>query len=36
MSRIERMVLEIRGPSDLHKLDRLPASLSFTAMILTR
>jgi cyclopropane-fatty-acyl-phospholipid synthase len=36
MSRIDRMVLEIRGPSDLHKLDRLPASLSFTAMILTR
>ncbi len=36
MTRVDRMVLEIRGPADLHKLDRLPASLSFLAMILAR
>jgi len=36
MSRLDRMVLEIKGPSDLHKLDRLPASLSIVAMVLTR
>lgn len=36
MSRMERMVLEIGGPADLHKLDKLPASLSLTAMILSR
>jgi cyclopropane-fatty-acyl-phospholipid synthase len=33
---MERMVLEIGGPADLHKLDKLPASLSLTAMILSR
>lgn len=36
MSRIERMVLNVSGPADLHKLDRLPASMSLTAMILSR
>ena len=36
MSRIERMVLEVKGPSDLHKLDRLPASLRLAAMVLSR
>jgi len=36
MSRVERMVLEVRGPSDLHKLDNLPASLSFAAMLIAR
>ena len=36
MSRVERMVLDIGGPGDLHKLHGLPASLSFAAMILTR
>ncbi len=36
MTRMERMVLKISGPADLHKLDRLPASLGFTAMILSR
>lgn len=36
MSRIERMVLEIKGPSDLHKLDRLPASLRLAAMVLSQ
>ena len=36
MSRVERMVLEIKGPSDLHKLDRLPASLRLAAMVLSR
>jgi cyclopropane-fatty-acyl-phospholipid synthase len=36
MSRIERMVLEIKGPTDLHKMDRLPASLSLAAMVLSR
>lgn len=36
MSRIERMVLNISGPADLPKLDRLPASMRFTAMILSR
>ncbi len=36
MSRMERMVLNVSGPADLHKLDRLPASLSLTAMILSR
>lgn len=35
MSRVERMVLEIRGPRDLRSLDRLPASLRFTAMVLS-
>ncbi len=36
MSRVERMVLEIKGPSDLRKLDRLPASLSFACMMIAR
>lgn len=36
MTRMERMVLNVGGPADLHKLDRLPASLSLTAMILSR
>jgi cyclopropane-fatty-acyl-phospholipid synthase len=36
MTRMERMVLNVSGPADLHKLDRLPASLSLTAMILSR
>lgn len=36
MSRLDRMVLEIKGPSDLHKLDRLPASLRFAAIMLAR
>ena len=35
MSRVERMVLDIRGPRDLRSLDRLPASLRFTAMVLS-
>lgn len=36
MTRMERMVLEVSGPADLHKLDKLPASLSFLAMVLSR
>lgn len=36
MTRMERMVLEIGSPADLHKLDKLPASLTLTAMILSR
>ena len=36
MSRVERMVLEINGPSDLHKLARLPASLRLAAMVLSQ
>lgn len=36
MSRMERMVLNVSGPADLHKLDKLPASLSLLAMILSR
>ncbi len=36
MTRMERMVLEIDSPADLHKLDKLPASLTLTAMILSR
>lgn len=35
MSRAERMVLDIRGPRDLRSLDRIPASLRFTAMVLS-
>ncbi len=34
MSRLDRMVLDIKGPGDLHKLDRLPASMHFGAMII--
>jgi cyclopropane-fatty-acyl-phospholipid synthase len=30
------MVIEIKGPRDLRNLDRLPASLSFTTMVLAR
>lgn len=36
MSRVDRMVIEIKGPRDLRNLDRLPASLGFTAMVLAR
>ena len=36
MTRMERMVLEVGGPADLHKLARMPASLSVAAMILSR
>lgn len=36
MSRLDRMVLEIKGPADFHKLDRLPASMRFGAMIIAR
>ncbi len=36
MTRMERMVLNVSGPADLHKLDRLPTSLSLTALILSR
>lgn len=36
MSRVDRMVIEIKGPRDLRNLDRLPASLSFTTMVLAR
>ncbi len=36
MSRIEKMVLEIKGPADLHKLARLPASLRLAAMVLSQ
>lgn len=35
MTRLDKMVQEV-GPSDLHKLDRLPASLRLAAMILSR
>ncbi len=35
MTRMDRMVQEV-GSADLHKLDRLPASLSLAAMFLTR
>jgi cyclopropane-fatty-acyl-phospholipid synthase len=35
MTRLDRMVQEV-GPTDLHKLHRLPASLRFAAMILSR
>lgn len=35
MTRLDRMVQEV-GSTDLHKLDRLPASLSLAAMFLTR
>ncbi|MEZ6030300.1 MAG: cyclopropane-fatty-acyl-phospholipid synthase family protein [Hyphomonadaceae bacterium] len=35
MSRLDRMVLEIRGPRDLRSLDRMPASLGFAAMVLS-
>ncbi len=34
MSRVERMVLDIKGARDLRSLDGLPASLRFTAMVL--
>ncbi|OYX50601.1 MAG: SAM-dependent methyltransferase [Alphaproteobacteria bacterium 32-64-14] len=30
------MVIEIKGPRDLRNLDRMPASLGFTAMVLAR
>ncbi len=36
MSRVDRMVLEINGSRDLRNLDGIPASLSFTAMVLAR
>ena len=36
MSRVDRMVLDIKGPGDFHKLDRLPASMRFGAMIIAR
>ena len=36
MSRVDRMVIEIKGPRDLRNLDRMPASLGFTAMVLAR
>ena len=36
MSRVDRMVLDIKGPSDFSKLDRLPASMRFGAMIIAR
>jgi len=35
MTRLDRMVLEV-GPNDLHKLDRLPASLRLAAFIISR
>ena len=35
MSRVDRMVLDIKGPGDFQKLDRLPASMRFGAMIIT-
>jgi cyclopropane-fatty-acyl-phospholipid synthase len=35
MTRLDRMIQEV-GPTDLHKLDRLPASLRLAAMILSR
>jgi cyclopropane-fatty-acyl-phospholipid synthase len=35
MTRLDRMVQEV-GPTDLHKLDRLPASLSLAVLLLTR
>ena len=36
MSRLDRMVLDIKGPADFRKLDRLPASMRFGAMIIAR
>lgn len=36
MSRLDRMVLDIKGPADFAKLDRLPASMRFGAMIIAR
>ncbi len=36
MSRVDRMVLDIKGPADFSKLDRLPASMRFGAMIIAR
>lgn len=36
MSRVDRMVLDIQGPGDFQKLDRLPASMRFGAMIIAR
>ena len=36
MSRVDRMVLDIKGPGDFQKLDRLPASMRFGAMIIAR
>lgn len=36
MSRLDRMVIEIKGPGDLPKLDGMPASLSFGAMVFAR
>jgi cyclopropane-fatty-acyl-phospholipid synthase len=35
MTRLDRMVQEV-GPTDLHKLDRLPTSLRLAAMVLSR
>src|SRR5262245_26311984 len=35
MTRLDRMVQEV-GSTDLHKLDRLPASLSLAVLLLTR
>ena len=35
MSRVDRMVLDIKGARDLRNLSRLPASLRFTAMVLS-
>jgi cyclopropane-fatty-acyl-phospholipid synthase len=35
MTRLDRMVQEV-GPNDLHKLDRLPASLRIAALIIAR
>jgi cyclopropane-fatty-acyl-phospholipid synthase len=35
MTRLDRMVLKV-GPADLDKLDRMPASLRITAMLLSR
>lgn len=35
MTRMDRMVQEV-GANDLHKLDRLPASLRFAAMVIAR
>jgi cyclopropane-fatty-acyl-phospholipid synthase len=35
MTRLDKMVLEV-GPNDLHKLDRLPASLRLAAFIISR
>ena len=36
MSRVDRMVIEIKGPADLPKLDGMPASLSLGAMVFAR